>query len=48
MIRSGVTAFAGHHFFPEQIAEAVAETGLRADIAPTYFSSGARKPLRPA
>ncbi|MGP4043005.1 amidohydrolase [Streptomyces sp. 2A115] len=39
MIRSGVTTFADHYFFPEQIAEAVAETGLRADIAPTYFSS---------
>ncbi|GGR62819.1 hydrolase [Streptomyces aurantiogriseus] len=39
MIRSGVTTFADHYFFPEEIAEAVAETGLRADIAPTYFSS---------
>ncbi|MFF4276480.1 amidohydrolase [Streptomyces sp. NPDC001536] len=39
MIRSGVTTFADHYFFPERIAEAVAETGLRADIAPTYFSS---------
>ncbi|MEV1080319.1 amidohydrolase [Streptomyces sp. NPDC050211] len=45
MIRSGVTAFADHYFFPEQIAEAVAETGLRADIAPTYFSSGGQESL---
>ncbi|MFF9780054.1 amidohydrolase [Streptomyces sp. NPDC013978] len=40
MIRSGVTTFADHYFFPEEIAGAVAGTGLRADIAPTYFSSG--------
>ncbi|MDX3513864.1 amidohydrolase family protein [Streptomyces caniscabiei] len=40
MIRSGVTTFADHYFFPDPIAEAVAGTGLRADIAPTYFSSG--------
>ncbi|MDQ0746411.1 hypothetical protein QF034_000642 [Streptomyces africanus] len=46
MIRSGVTTFADHYFFPEQIAGAVAETGLRADIAPTYFSSRARQPWR--
>ncbi|MEU9875805.1 amidohydrolase [Streptomyces phaeochromogenes] len=45
MIRSGVTAFADHYFFPEQIAEAVAETGLRADIAPTYFSSRGQEAL---
>lgn len=45
MIRSGVTTFADHYFFPEQIAEAVTETGLRADIAPTYFSSGGAKAL---
>lgn len=45
MIRSGVTTFADHYFFPESIAEAVAETGLRADIAPTYFSSGGERAL---
>ncbi|MCT9077473.1 amidohydrolase [Streptomyces fulvoviolaceus] len=45
MIRSGVTTFADHYFFPERIAEAVAETGLRADIAPTYFSSGGPEAL---
>ena len=45
MIRSGVTTFADHYFFPEQIAEAVAETGLRADIAPTYFSSQGEEAL---
>ncbi|WP_232789638.1 amidohydrolase [Streptomyces jeddahensis] len=45
MIRSGVTTFADHYFFPEQIAEAVGETGLRADIAPTYFSSRGQEAL---
>lgn len=45
MIRSGVTTFADHYFFPEQIAEAVAATGLRADIAPTYFSSQGEQAL---
>src|ERR1700712_3444112 len=39
MISAGVTTFVDHYFFPEQIAEAVAVSGLRADIAPTYFSS---------
>ncbi|MEW2395360.1 amidohydrolase [Streptomyces sp. NPDC046862] len=45
MIRSGVTTFADHYFFPEQIAEAVAGTGLRADIAPTHFSSRGQEAL---
>ncbi|MFF7838314.1 amidohydrolase [Streptomyces ossamyceticus] len=45
MIRSGVTTFADHYFFPERIAEAVAGTGLRADIAPTYFSSHGQEAL---
>jgi cytosine/adenosine deaminase-related metal-dependent hydrolase len=39
MIRSGVTTFADHYFFPEEIATAALATGLRADISPTYFSS---------
>lgn len=39
MIRSGVTTFADHYFFAERIAEAVTESGLRADLASTYFSS---------
>ncbi|MFI7706157.1 amidohydrolase [Nonomuraea sp. NPDC049480] len=45
MISSGVTAFADHYFFPEQIADAVTASGLRADIAPTYFSSQGEKAL---
>lgn len=39
MISSGTTGFLDHYFFPLQIAEAVAQSGLRANIAPTYFSS---------
>jgi len=39
MISSGVTTFADHYFFPDEIAAAVESSGLRADIAPTYFSS---------
>ncbi len=45
MISSGVTTFADHYFFPEQIADAVVASGLRADIAPTYFSSQGEKAL---
>lgn len=39
MISSGVTTFLDHYFFPSQIAGAVAGSGLRANIAPTYFST---------
>jgi cytosine/adenosine deaminase-related metal-dependent hydrolase len=46
MISSGVTTFADHYFFPDQIAEAVVASGLRADIAPTYFSSQGADALR--
>jgi cytosine/adenosine deaminase-related metal-dependent hydrolase len=45
MISSGVTTFADHYFFPNQIAEAVVASGLRADIAPTYFTSQGRAAL---
>lgn len=39
MISSGTTGFLDHYFHPEQIATAVAQSGVRANIAPTYFSS---------
>ncbi|MGW1562906.1 amidohydrolase [Streptomyces sp. NPDC002144] len=39
MLLSGVTAFADHYFHAERITETVVRTGIRADIAPTYFSS---------
>jgi 5-methylthioadenosine/S-adenosylhomocysteine deaminase len=37
MIDCGVTAFADHYFFPDQICEAVIKTGIKGDIAPTIF-----------
>ena len=40
MLKNGVTAFADHYFFAEQIAEAAEESGIRADIAPTIFGFG--------
>ena len=39
MLLSGVTGFVGHYFHADQIALAARELGIRADIAPTYFSS---------
>jgi 5-methylthioadenosine/S-adenosylhomocysteine deaminase len=39
MLLSGVTAFVDHYFHADQIALAAQELGIRADIAPTYFSS---------
>ncbi len=40
MLKNGVTTFADHYFFAEQIAEAAEESGIRADIAPTIFGFG--------
>ena len=45
MLLSGVTAFADHYFQAERIAEAVVRTGIRANLAPTYFSSLGRRAL---
>jgi 5-methylthioadenosine/S-adenosylhomocysteine deaminase len=39
MLLSGVTGFVDHYFFADQIALAAKELGIRADIAPTFFSS---------
>lgn len=39
MLLAGVTTFVDHYFHADQIAEAVVESGIRADLAPTYFSS---------
>ncbi len=39
MLLAGVTTFADHYFNADQIAEAALETGIRADLAPTFFSS---------
>lgn len=38
MLLSGVTGFADHYFYPTQIAAAADELGIRASIAPTFFS----------
>lgn len=40
MLDNGVTAFADHYFFSEEICKAVIETGIRGDIAPTVFGLG--------
>ncbi|MEV5598617.1 amidohydrolase [Streptomyces sp. NPDC052496] len=39
MIRGGVTTFADHYFAMDEVADAVAESGLRADLGWAYFSS---------
>ncbi|MFC0623860.1 amidohydrolase [Kribbella deserti] len=39
MLLGGVTTFVDHYFHSDQIAFAAAETGIRADLAPTFFSS---------
>lgn len=37
MIHHGVTAFADHYMFGEEVIQAVQETGIRCDFAPTLF-----------
>ena len=39
MLLAGVTTFVDHYFHADQIAYAAIETGIRADLAPTFFSS---------
>lgn len=39
MLLSGVTGFVDHYFHADQIALAAQELGIRADLAPTFFSS---------
>jgi 5-methylthioadenosine/S-adenosylhomocysteine deaminase len=41
MINNGVTAFADHYFSQESVYKAVADTGIRGDIAPTIFGLAA-------
>lgn len=38
MLLSGVTGFADHYFYADEIADAAEELGIRANIAPTFFS----------
>ncbi|NEA30431.1 amidohydrolase [Streptomyces sp. SID13031] len=39
MLLAGVTTFVDHYFHADQIAAAALELGIRADLAPTFFSS---------
>ncbi|HWD80038.1 MAG TPA: amidohydrolase, partial [Kribbella sp.] len=39
MLLGGVTTFVDHYFHADQIAAAAVEAGIRADLAPTFFSS---------
>ena len=39
MIECGVTTFADHYFFMEQAAQAVIDTGMRANLGSAFFSS---------
>jgi 5-methylthioadenosine/S-adenosylhomocysteine deaminase len=39
MLLAGTTTFVDHYFHAEQIAAAALESGIRADLAPTFFSS---------
>jgi 5-methylthioadenosine/S-adenosylhomocysteine deaminase len=45
MLLAGVTTFVDHYFHADQIAAAAVESGIRADLAPTYFSSPAPKAI---
>ncbi|MFI5694352.1 amidohydrolase [Kribbella sp. NPDC051586] len=42
MLLAGVTTFVDHYFHADQIAAAAIESGIRADLAPTYFSSASQ------
>jgi 5-methylthioadenosine/S-adenosylhomocysteine deaminase len=39
MLLAGVTTFVDHYFHADQIALAALESGIRADLAPTFFTS---------
>ncbi|MFG1911203.1 amidohydrolase [Kribbella sp. NPDC048928] len=39
MLLGGVTTFVDHYFHADQIAAAAIESGIRADLAPTFFST---------
>ncbi len=39
MIECGVTTFADHYFFMDQAAQAVVDTGMRANLGAAFFSS---------
>src|SRR5690349_9185560 len=39
MLLAGVTTFVDHYFHADQIAQAALDLGIRADLAPTFFTS---------
>ncbi|MTD17047.1 amidohydrolase family protein [Nakamurella sp. YIM 132087] len=45
MLLGGVTTFADHYFHADAIAEAAVQAGIRAVIAPTFFSEGGPTPM---
>ena len=45
MLESGVTCLADHYFFMEHVAPALAESGMRAHLAPTLFGQDIRAEL---
>ena len=45
MLLAGVTTFVDHYFHADQIAAAAVESGIRADLAPTYFSSAGQEAI---
>lgn len=46
MINNGVTVFADHYFGEEQVLQAVKDTGIRGDLAPTLFGAAPDFPER--
>jgi 5-methylthioadenosine/S-adenosylhomocysteine deaminase len=45
MLLAGVTTFVDHYFHADQIAAAAIESGIRADLAPTRFSSAGQEAI---
>jgi 5-methylthioadenosine/S-adenosylhomocysteine deaminase len=45
MLLAGVTTFVDHYFHADEIAAAAVESGIRADIAPTFFSSAGQEAI---
>lgn len=48
MLLGGVTTFVDHYFHSDQIAAAAIESGIRADLAPTFFSSAGQDAIEAA
>ncbi len=45
MLLAGVTTFVDHYFHADEIAAAAIESGIRADLAPTFFSSAGQEAI---